>query len=252
MEKQVYSKKTVTLFSVCLFIIASAAFFSMSAFTRPVFGNNWQWQLSFAVLAVCLILSAAVKRSLISLCLAAAATAAMWAVTPFYGGLFLPVALQAVLWEAAREERKESGPVFVVALLAVSFTVPLHIRLWKFLTFNAPSSSDPVGEAYACFIGLILLLAIWTALLIRALRRAKSEKKAPAKKRGRHSKPSTGEKLFPVVYAVCVFNTAFSVAHCFQFFSGEYVKTMLFANGLFFFYLLYRCELFPFVWQQNA
>lgn len=256
MEKQAYGKKTVALCAVSLSIIAAAAFFAMNAFTRPVFGNVWQWQLSFAVMAVCLLLSAAFRRPLVSLGIAAAAAAAMGFVTPFYAGLFFPVALQAALWEAAKERKdaKSGTAAFWTALLLVPVSGIFRIRLWRFMEQNSYdfSSGNSIGEACLCCAGLFLLLALWVWLFVKSFRAAHTDKKTPAKKRGRAQKKANGGNRLPAVYVVCTVNAAASLVSCLQLFSGNYVKLLLFAHASFVLYLLFRREPTLLGWAERC
>ena len=242
MEKQVYSKKTVVLWAVWLSVIAAAAFCSMDFFTRSVFGKVAQWQLSFAALAVCLILSAVCRRPLVSLGIAAVAAAAMWFDSPFFAGLCLPVALQAAVWESVREQTKTGKAALMLSMLCTVVTIPFRVRLWRYMVQNGGGSpgSDPIGEAFVCFAGLILITALWVWLFVKRVRCLRTTKKTPAKKRGRQSKQSAEQNLYPVAYAVCALNAALSAAYCFQMFTGEYVKLIFFVNGLFVCYLAYR------------
>ena len=253
MEKQAYSKKTVILCAVCLTVIAAASFVAMNAFTRPVFGNNRDWQVCFLVLAVCLIVSAAVKKSAIVLAISAAAAVGMYFYTPFYGALFFPVALQAALWEAAREETTGGRVTFAVALVLVPATIPLRVRWWQFMSYNAQSDGkiDSIIEACVCLAGLLLLLALWALLLSKSVRKAAAAKKKPAKKRGRDLKKTPGGSFLPVVYAVCALHTALVCVSFIQLFSGVYVRTLFLANALFVGYLLFRQEQTLCEWRQK-
>ena len=253
MEKQTYSKKTVILCAVSLTVIAAAAFIAMNAFTRPVFGNNREWQISFLVLAVCLIVSAAVKKPAVVLAVSAAAAVGMYFYTPYYGALFFPVALQAALWGSAREETAGGRVSFTIALLLVPATIPLRVRLWQFMSYNAQSDGKiaSVIEACVCLAGLLALLALWILLLVRSLREAAAVKKKPAKKRGRDLKKTTGGSLLPAAYAVCALHTALSCVSFAQLFSGEYARTLFLANALFVGYLLFRQEPLLYGWKQK-
>ena len=242
MEKQVYSKKTVILCAVWLAVIAGAAFVSMDAFTRSVFGKNTQWQLAFAVLAVCLILSAVFKQPLVSLGIAAAAAVVMWFNSPFFAGLCLPVALQATVWECVREKTTTGKVVLPLSVLCTVVTVFFRVRLWRYMVQNGGGSpgSDPIGEAFVCFAGLILITAFWIWLFVKSVRSLRTTEKTPAKKRGRQVNESAEQRLFPVAYAVFALNAALSTVHCFQLFTGEYVKLIFFINGVFVCYMAYR------------
>ena len=253
MEKQICSKKTVILCAACLVMIAAAAFVAMNNFTRPVFGNDRAWQVSFLVLAVCLIVSAAVKKPAVVLAVSVAAAVGMFFYTPFYGALFFPVALQAALWEAARKEKNGGLIDFVIGLLLVPATIPLRVRLWQFMSYNAQSDerTDSVIEACVCLAGLLLLLALWVLLVVRSLQVAAAAKKQPAKKRGRDLKKTTGGSLLPAVYAVCALHTVLSCVSFIQLFSGVYVRTLFLANALFVGYLLFRQEPVLYEWKQK-
>ena len=253
MEQQRYPKKTVILCAVCLTVIAAAAFVAMNAFTRPVFGNNQEWQVSFLVLTVCLIVSAAVKKPAVILAVSAAAAVGMCFYTPYYGALFFPVALQVALWEAAREETNGGLIAFVIGMLLVPATIPQRVRLWKYLSYNAGGNDkiDGVVEACVCLAGLVLLLALWGWLLSGSLREAAAAKKKPAKK----SRGSGGEQQkrnrLPAVYAVCALQTALSCVSFIQLFSGVYARTLFLANALFVGYLLFRQEPMLYEWKQK-
>lgn len=245
METRESNKKTVILWTVWLFIIAAAAFCSMRYFTRPVFGNNLYWNICFGVLALCLLLSAAVKKPLFSLILCVAAAVVMTVVIPYnttYAALFFPVSLQAALWEAARNETKTGRAVFILSLLLVPATIPFRLQLREFMRYNASGygGSDPMGEAYVCLAGLILLLALWIVLLIRSLHRKQPQKKTSAKKSGRNKQKKNDGNRLPAVYAVSALHVVLSCATCLQLFSGEYIKLLFFSAGLFVFYLIYR------------
>ena len=223
MEKQAKSKKSVILWAVWLSVAAAAAFFSMSAFTRTVFNNEWQWQLSFAVLAGCLLLSAAFKRPLVSLFLAIASAVILWFFTRFYAPLFFPVALQAVLWEAARSETKTGRAAFVLALLLIPSTIPQHIRLWDYLTYNDYGKREPLAMAILCAVGLLILLGLYVWLLVQSLREAKMQKKALSRirRRNKKSSPLKGagqqQELYTrmtAVFAVCAINIVSTGVQC--------------------------------------
>ena len=251
MEKQAYSKKTVILCAVCLTVIAAAAFVAMNFFTRPVFGRNRDWQISFLVLAVCLIVSAAVKKPAAVLAVSAAAAVCMYFYTPFYGALFFPVTLQAALWESAGDETNGGSITHIISLLLIPATIPLRVRLWQYLTYNAQSNNEPVGEAWVCLAGLVLLLVLWGWMLSGSLRKAAAAQKKPAKKRGRSGGRQKTRNRLPVVYAVCALHTALSCVYLVQFFSGESVKTLFLANALFIGYLLFRQEPLLTEWKQK-
>lgn len=253
MEKQICSKKTVILCAACLVMIAAAAFVAMNNFTRPVFGNDRAWQVSFLVLAVCLIVSAAVKKPAVVLAVSVAAAVGMFFYTPFYGALFFPVALQAALWEAARKEKNGGLIAFVIGLLLVPATIPLRVRLWQFMSYNAQSDerTDSVIEACVCLAGLLLLLALWVLLVVRSLHEAAAAKKKLVKKRGRDLKKTTGGNLLPAVYAVCALHTVLSCVSFIQLFSGVYARTLFLANALFVGYLLFRQEPVLYEWKQK-
>ena len=109
METKKTDGKTAVLCAVCLTVIAAASFCSMQFFTRSVFDGDPRWQLCFAVLALCLILSAAVKKPAVSLAVGVAAAIGTAFYTIYFIPLFFPVALQAALWEGARADGTKTG-----------------------------------------------------------------------------------------------------------------------------------------------
>ena len=159
--------------------------------------------------------------------------------------------MQAAVWESAREHTKTGKASLLLSLLCSVATVLFRVRLWRYMVQNGGSpGSEPIGEAYVCFAGLVLLTVFWGWLLVKGVRRARAAKKTPAKKRGRHTGQSAEPDLLPAAYAAAAFNGAASLALCFQLFTGEYVKLVFFANALFFFYLLYRRD--PLLWFRRS
>ncbi len=236
-------KRLLKTAAVVLWLAAAAAasYCSMQFFTRSVFGNDWRWQLCFAALALCLLISVAVKKPAVCLAVSAAAAVGMQFLSPYYIPFFFAVSLQAALWEAARDGTKTGRAVFALSLLLVPASVPLRLRLAEYLRFNLPADSwdRPFSTAYPCLIGLFALLALWGVLLAKSLRKRPGQKKS-AKKGGRGSRTAPRKDLSPAVYAVSALHAALCCLTSVLHFSEEYVKLLLFANALFVFYLLYR------------
>ena len=252
METGTYQRKNLIICALSLAVITAASFFSMNAFTRPVFGNDPRWQLSFYATAVCMILCAALKRPLISLCVCAAAAIAMQIYTPLYLGLFFPVLLHAVLFDAATDSSKSGTGTFLLSLALFPATVYFRVIAGEFLSQNTPSESgtQPAGEKYLCMAGLLLLAALWVWLLIRSLhakpgdqtpvgaKKKQGNRRQPPKKTGKQK--NTGRNRLPAVYVVCLLNTAATIIQCCLVFTGEFARTLLFTAALFAGFLIYR------------
>ena len=249
METKAYGKKTVLLCALYLTAVAAASFFAMNAFTRPVFGNVAQWQLSFYVLAACLAVCAAIKKPSVSLCVCAATAIATQFFTQLYVGLFFPVTLQAAAFDAAKDRSKRGGAVFWLSVALFTPTVFFRVTAGKWLADNAINlqSSEPAGEKFLCSAGLILLTALWVWLLIRSLH-TKPKKKAPAsaKKSERNARTAkkTAEKdisyRLSVVYILCILNTVAAGIQCAFLFTAEFTKTVFFSAALFLGFLFFR------------
>lgn len=249
MEKTPYKKITVIFCALGLAVIAATSFFSMNAFTRQVFGNAPQFQLSFFVLAASLLFCAALKKPLFSLVICAAAAVAMQFYTPLYAGLFFPFILPAAAYDAAKQTGKGNTAAYLLAFLLFPVTVFFRVTAVRYISYNAASFSDgePIGEKYLCLALLALSAVLWTCLFIQSLlKRSKKRPSGDTVRRSRKktvaTRKKTGFDLLLPVYLLGLLNTLAAASHCAVLFTPVFAKLMFFSAALPFVYLLYRRE----------
>lgn len=254
MKTKVSNVITALACAAVLLVAAAASFISMNYFDRNIFDNYLPFQASFGALAVLMLAAAFLKNPLLSLILSIACTAGMWFLSPAFAALFLPVALQAVLYDAAKNERKGAAAAYFLALTAQLAALCLWFYIRKADLLQLPDYHDGIPAErflYVALSALALAFCVW--LFIRSVRQKTAVKKkngAPSRRsaadreafRQLKKKNAAAKKRGASVYLICAVNLAAQIAYSILFFHTGYCKVLFFSHLLFFIFLEYRKE----------
>ena len=255
LKKTFYTKSKEIICVVSLVLVATASFFAMFFSLRYVFTNDLRFIACFYSLAACLVVAAAVRRPVISLAILLVPLACLWNYAPLFGGLFWPVALQAVLFDGAVSAKKQDTAAFYSAVVLDFASVGFYIRgavIEKRTPLHVRGVDSP-AEKYVYAVFLLLLFVLYCRMFSQGFRSASAKNR---KHGGEKAPRAVGDRMH-TVRLFCILNTLTAGVHCGLFFDSNYVKAAVLGQLLFLPFLVYRCafrweetSMFRRIWQQ--
>ena len=263
MKTKSYSAVTVLICSIVLLVVAAMSFISMNYFDRSIFDGYRPVLLSFALLAGSFLFAAFLKRPLLVFPFCAAAAAGIWFVTPIYAGLFFPVFLQAVMYDACRNEKKGDLAVYTVALLCglISFRLWFYCKSYDDFQLSAYTENEFRLEKYLYLAGLGALLVVYLFFAVRlflthktysdstpAGNSSRNKNGRPLHNSSRKKKTLTRRQNAAValrcafVFLLSAVNAAAELVYSSLFLKAEYCKVLFYAQILFLLFLEFRAE----------
>lgn len=235
-QKEIRNK----LFGAAVLICVCAASFLLMYYSdRKVFGNDLRFIAGFYSLVFCLAVAVVGRQPVITLAVSLAAAIGLWSYEPLFGGVFFPVALQAVLYDGANSVKKRDAAAFYTAVVLELASVGLHIRaavIEKRTPLHIQGNTNPPAEKYIYMVFLFLLLLYYCKMFSDGFRRGTAGSK---KRRGAREAQAIGDRLH-TVHLFCIFNTVSAGVHCVLFFNSLHVKTAVLGQLLFLLFLLFR------------
>ena len=247
--------KTALICAAVLAAAAAASFISMNYFDRHIFDNYKPFLLCFGATAAMMLAAAFLRFPLITLLLGAAAAAGIWFYAPAFSALFLPVVLQSVLYDAAKNQRRGDAAARFGALACEAAALLLWFFCKKQDDARLPSYANDgaVAEKIAYLLFSFLLLSFYVFLFFRSRKETKAPptaKKGAGNKaagRSRARQKTKKKNAAPAasrvpLYLICAGNTAAQTLYGVLFFNTEYCKVLFFTQMLFLLFLEYREE----------
>ena len=245
MKKQEYPIKRGLLCAVVLLAVAAASFLAVNNDGKRLFDGYLPFQVSFAVLALSMLLCAACQKTWITLVLCAAAAVGLWFYTPAYAALVFPVVLQAALYDSCGGKNGGERLTYLLAAVCEPVTICLWFYCKRYDDFQLSAYTEEGGrnEKYLCFVLLFALILLYVFLA----RRAFLGKGAPAAKAKRttaaeQKKNRSAAKRRALAFLLCAVNTVFAVVYAALFIKMEYCQLLLCSQALFMLFLEFRGE----------
>ena len=256
LKKTFYTKSKEIICVVSLVLVAAASFFAMYFSLRHVFTNDLRFIACFYSLALCLVVAAAARRPVVSLAASVVPLICLWNYAPLFGGLFWPVALQAVLFDGAGSEKKQDTAAFYTAVVLDLASIGFYIRgavIEKRMHLHWYGTMIPPAEKYVYAVFLLLLFVLYCRMFSQGFR---SVPVKTGKHGGKKAPRAVGDRMH-TVHLFCILNTLTAGVYCGLFFDGNYVKAVVFGQLLFLPFLVYRrafrweeTSIFRRIWQQ--